>query len=197
MSATRRIAQVRWGATEDWVIWAAGDGTQNAEALAAPMHEDPGMVHAIAQGIRAMDCEVLTDQPGTLSMGVWLPDPHTRTMAGTVLVRLIEPEPTGRMTQQELLAWAVRPPKMKRTRVLHVEASPGQVAAGPVVLQLLETVTRPSRKVMTRLSWFILPPDTDQTVLCQFDTEHPALVDALGWETNTVTDSVVVHLEDA
>ena len=45
------------------------------------------------------------------------------------------------------------------------------------------------------MSWFVLPPGTEEMVLCRFDADHPALVDALIPQTAYVADSLVVHLE--
>lgn len=192
----RRISHVKWGAPEDWVVWNAGEGPERANALAATMHDDPHMIHAIAEGIRALDADAPGSHPGTTSMGVWLPESGARDLAATVLVRVLEADSGGRLAQGELLDWAGRPGRVKGVKVLGVDTSPGEVEAGPAVLQVLETASRWSRKINVRMNWFILPPGTEQIVLCQFDTSYPSMVDALGWETNAITDSLSVLLEE-
>jgi len=190
---TRQIVHIEWGASEDWAVWSVGEGRTHAAEIAAKRVRDANALTAATAGIRALD-EYATQQPGTWSLGVWLPDTGTGRAAATVLVRTIQPDGPHRMTQDELLAWACMPPRTRGVKVLTVEAAAGEVAAGPVVLQVVETVPRFSRRITAAMNWYILPPGTDEIVLCQFETEQMDLFEAMSQETNTVTDSVVVHL---
>lgn len=52
-----------------------------------------------------------------------------------------------------------------------------------------------SRQVITHLTWYVLPPGTDQVVACRFETANPYLLEDLGMQTNLITDSLVVDLE--
>ncbi len=196
MNRERRIAAVGWAATEEWAVWNVGEAANQAEQLAAARVSDPVAARAAAAGIRALDQHALT-QAGTWSLGVWLPDPYSGRAAATVLMRAVAPDGPRRLTLDELHEWAGRPPRARGVRITDCAAGTGELAVGPAVLQMVEMVPRFSRRITTQLNWFVLPPGTSDTVLCQFETEHPDLVAALGVESNVVTDNLVITLEDA
>ncbi|MGN8244449.1 hypothetical protein ACTHAM_001352 [Cellulomonas soli] len=156
----------------------------------------PDHAPAVAAGIRALENRYL-DEGGTWSAGIWLPDRQSCEPVSTVAIKVVEPDGPQRMSQADLVRWANKPPRTKGVRYVQVGVSPGNLTAGPAVFQILETVTRPSRRVMLQMNWFVLPPGTEQIVLCQFDSEHPELTDAIGWQTNVVTDTLAVHLTES
>ncbi|MDM8085058.1 hypothetical protein QUV83_09810 [Cellulomonas cellasea] len=190
---SRPIIDLEWGASDTWLVWNIGGGAELAGSLGANSDIPDEFTTAVAAGIGALEGHH-ANQPGTWSAGVWLPDRQACEVAATLAIRVVDPDRPHRLTQEELIRWAGRPTRTRGVRVMDCAAVPGNLSAGPAVLQILETVTRPSRQVMLQMNWFVLPPGTDQIVLCQFDSEHPYLTDALGWETNVITDSLAVRL---
>ena len=175
-------------------MWNAGEGTEHAERIAARRVGEPDVLAPVAAGIRALD-RLAQETAGTWSLGVWLPDASTGEAAATLLVQTVAPDGPHRMTPDQLLAWTDRRPRIPGHKVLDVAAEPGEVDAGPVVIQVLTSVPRRSGRITAQVSWFVLPPGTEEMVLCRFDADHPALVDALIPQTAYVADSLVVHLE--
>lgn len=194
--SSRPIVNLEWAASEAWLVWDVGGGADLAGSLDARDDIPQELAPAVAAGIGALDDHHL-NQPGTWSAGVWLPDRETCEAAATFALRVVDPDGSRRLTQDELIRWADKPARTRGVRVVDCAAEPGDLSAGPAVLQVLETVTRPSRNIMLQMNWFVLPPGTDQIVLCQFDSEHPYLTDALGWESNIITDSLVVRLGES
>lgn len=201
---TPAVTSVRCRIPPGWVVWAAGDGASTADTLVAA-NASP-TAGALAAAVRTFDDDTLASHPGTQLAGLWQPDDRAAPVAS---LRILLTSPgSARMTRDELLAFAQEPPPDVET--LDVVAEPGNLAAGPAVAQIVRAVHRPptrgarmvsrllgssGRQVITHVTWFVLPPGTDQVVTCRFETSNPYLLDALGQETNLITDTLVVDLE--
>lgn len=191
------VATVRCAAPPHWSVWAVGDGASFAADL-------PEASAPLAAAVRAFDDQAAS-QPGALLAGLWHPDERVAPVA-SLQVLVTTPE-TPRMTQDELLSMAWEPPE--GVEVLDIGADRTEIPAGPAVVQGVHAVRRPptehgrlrrllgarSREVVTQLVWYVLPPGTDQVVVCRWETTNPHLLDALGEESNAITDSLVVDLE--
>ncbi|MBD7920129.1 hypothetical protein H9657_17795 [Cellulomonas sp. Sa3CUA2] len=203
---TAPIATVRCAAPRGWVVWPAGDGAVAADRLTTA--NDSPATHALASAVRTFDDETQTSHPGTLLAGLWQPDENKTPFAS---MRILVSSPASpRMTPDELLAFAWETPVLDDVEILDVAADPGQLAAGPTVAQIVRGVRRPARRgalarllggqtrqVITHVTWYVLPPGTEQTVACRFETSNPYLLEELGLQTNAITDSLVVDLERA
>lgn len=204
---TATITDVRCTPPPGWVIWPAGDGAPDADRLTAS--SDSPSAHALAAAVRTFDDETLTDHPGTLLAGLWQQDESSALVAS---MRILVSSPTSpRTTPDELLTFAWEPPEIDGLEILDLAADPGTLAAGPAVAQIVRGVRRPARtsrnplarllggqarQVITHITWYVLPPGTDQTVACRFETSNPYLLEELGLQTNAITDSLVVDLEN-
>lgn len=194
----RLIETLFWGFPEGWVVWAPGEAAEQAEALARTMHEDERVVAGLVAIIRGMDREVLAEMPGTSQVALWVPDPVRREPVAGAYLRTMAPTPDGRRDLEERLEIARTGVKAARgTRLLDVAALPSRVVAGEAVLQIIDTSPRFSRRVAREWVWYILPPGTEDTVLCEFRCESVAHFDELADITTDVANSVVVTLADA
>ena len=197
-SPTRRpISDVTWTPPPQWVGWVPGAAQADAEALAAQVTDDPAVIPGVAAGLRALDTAWSDPAGAPVTMGAWLPHPAAGVVGGSLVIRLISPDPDGRLSPEALLALAQDPPRRKGLRVLESSAAPGQLAAGPAVLLVTDLTARFSRRIVREYTWFVLPPGTDETLMCQFETDQAWAFEPLGDQTNLVTDSLVVTLEDA
>lgn len=203
---TAAIASVRCAAPEGWVVWPVGDGTDTADLLTAS--NGTPVAQAMAAAVRAFDDDTLTGHPGTLLAGLWQQGDDGSPVAS---MRILASSPSSpSMTPDGLLAFAWEPPVVDGLEILDVVADPGNLAAGPAVAQIVRGVRRPARtsrnalarllggqarQVVTHITWYVLPPGTDQVVACRFETSNPWLLEELGLQTNAITDSLVVELE--
>lgn len=157
--------------------------------------------------MRAFDAETTTHHPGTQLAGLWQPDANRAPVASLRI--LLSSSGSPRMTPDELLSFAWDPPRIDGLEVIAIAADPGHLAAGPAVAQIVRGVRRPARasrnplarllggrdrQVLTHITWYVLPPGTDQVVACRFETSDPYLLDELGIQTNAITDSLIVDL---
>lgn len=80
------------------------------------------------------------------------------------------------------------------TRVLDVAAAASHLAGGDAVLRIVDTSPRLRRRVNRQWTWFILPPGTDRTIVCQVESSAVAHFDELADMATDIANSVEVTL---
>lgn len=192
---TSLISTVSWGMPADWVDWPRG-GVTHAAAKVSALDDDPTTTAAVMASVRAFESIIEREVLGTACAALWVPVSGVRKPLATAVLRTAAPPPTGRMDVEALSAFVREGFSLPRGhRLLDVAVAPGRLSAGEAVLRIVDRAPRFTRRVTREWTWFILPPGTDRTVGCQFESSSVAHFDELAEIATDIANSVEVALE--
>lgn len=194
----RQIVGLTWTVNDEWVSWEPGDGSARAEELALARCGDPDLAAALAAGIRVYEDAFARDGVPAMFLALWVPDPASPP-AATAIVSLVGTNPaTGRRrTLEERLEFVRTRGAAKGFRLIDSAALPSRVVAGEAVLEVTDVAPRFHRVVQRAITWYILPPGTEDTVAFECESDLVAHFDLLADHAMEIANTIVVHLEDA
>lgn len=192
----REIGEISWGLPDDWVHWVHGRVDDVAAEIAA-LGEDTDTAAAVMAAAVAFEAHIASEIAGTSFAAMWVPTPGRREPLASGTFRVATALPSGRMEACDLTQFVSEAARRaKGARVVDLSAAPTRVVAGDAVLRIVDRATRFRRQVTREWSWFILPPGTSETVVCQFESDAAAHFDEIADMTTDIANAVRVETSD-